>query len=226
MGMWQRYAIYYTPPAPLADFGAVWLGWDVRTGKALPIPSPRIEALTRGPRRYGLHATLKAPFRLAPDTTEDALWSELAAFAAQQPAILLPAGLRLATLDGFPALIPAGDNPALTDLAAGIVRRFDHHRAPLTPEDRARRQPDRLSQPQRALLERWGYPFVMEEFRFHLTLGARLGPAEGDAVIGSLRLHLAPFLPLPFPIESLTLAGEDREGRFHQIARMPLAPAS
>lgn len=225
MGDWRRYAIYYTPAGPLAVFGARWLGWDIAAGKAIDVKQPHVEALTRSPRRYGFHATLKAPFRLAPDSDQESLLSDLRALAADQPAIALEGGLRLASLDGFPALIPARPDAALQDLAARVVRDLDRHRAPLTAEDRARRNPERLSQPQRNLLDRWGYPFVMGQFRFHMTLGGRLPPARIEAVIGALNPHLAPLLPAPQPIDALTLVGEDSLGRFHQIARLPLVAA-
>lgn len=222
MDNWRRYAIYYTPAGPLAGFGAAWLGWDIARGRGAPPRTQQVEALTRTARRYGFHATLKAPFRLAPDSDEALLLADLEQLAGAVAPVRLPGGLRLAELDGFPALVPAEASPALRDLAARVVRDLDRHRAPLTAEDRARRQPERLSQPQQNLLDRWGYPWVMGQFRFHITLGARLPRREARAVIAALAPHLAPLLPDPHPVDALTLAGEDAEGRFHQIARLPL----
>lgn len=223
MAGWRRYAIYFAPTGPLAAFGAAWLGWDMARGRS-PRGSrpPRIKALTRTPRRYGFHATLKPPFRLAPDSDQDMLIADLRQIAADQPPVMLAGGLRLALLDGFPALVPARPSQALQDMAARMVRDLDHHRAPLSPEDRARRDPDRLSPPQRALLDRWGYPWVMGQFRFHMTLGARLDAAQGDALIAAITPRLAPFLADPHPIDSVVLAGEDAAGRFHQITRVDL----
>ena len=69
MADYPRYAIYYTP-APGSDldrFGAQLLGYDAFTGVDLPFPdsilqmSPDWHDLTRDPRKYGFHATLKAP---------------------------------------------------------------------------------------------------------------------------------------------------------------------
>lgn len=222
MAGWQRYAVYYTATGPLAAFGAAWLGWDMAQGRGTPPAEPRVEALTRMARRYGFHATLKPPFRLAPGGSEAALRADLAVLAARLQPVILPGGLRLALPDGFPALVPAMAPPELRKLAADVVRDLDHHRAPLTEEDRARRHPDRLTDAQRALLERWGYPWVMAQFRFHMTLGARLPRPEARAVIAALEPHLAPLLPDPHPLDALTLAGEDAEGRFHQLMRLPL----
>ncbi|WCR11693.1 DUF1045 domain-containing protein [Paracoccus stylophorae] len=225
---WRRFAIYYTATGPLAEFGATWLGWDIATGQPVPPPGrgkarpARIEALTRTPRRYGFHATLKPPFRLAQGCREPDLLASLRALAAGQPPVALPGGLVLAALDGFSALIPAAPCQDLQDLAARVVAGVDDFRAPLTPQDRARRNPDRLTPRQVQLLDEWGYPWVMDQFRFHMTLGGRLSPVAVEALIASLRPHLAPFLPDPQLIDALTLVGEDAEGRFHQIERAPL----
>ena len=103
-----------------------------------------------------------------------------------------------------------------------MVARFDPFRAPPDAVELDRRRAQRLTTRQEAMLQRWGYPYVMEEFRFHMTLTGPLPPAELAAVEAALAPILAPLLPAPFPIDALTLQGEDREGRFHQIARVPL----
>ncbi|WP_223252672.1 DUF1045 domain-containing protein [Paracoccus mutanolyticus] len=66
----RRYAIYHLPEGALGRMGTAWLGWDPRRGSPAARPVVRAlpgdaEALTRAPRPYGFHATLKAPFRLA-----------------------------------------------------------------------------------------------------------------------------------------------------------------
>ena len=72
-----RYAIYYAP-APgsgLDRFGATLLGYDAFTGKDLPFPedilqvAPDWRGLTGDPRKYGFHATLKAPLSHGPGRT-------------------------------------------------------------------------------------------------------------------------------------------------------------
>src|SRR5262249_14198568 len=74
----RRYAIYFVPPADSAlyRFGAGFLGYDCYTGERLRQPhdtaltASEWAQLTREPRRYGFHATLKAPFRLVPPFPE------------------------------------------------------------------------------------------------------------------------------------------------------------
>jgi hypothetical protein len=70
-----RFAVYFAP-APGSDletFGCGWLGRGLR-GEDLPQPlvtgvaPARLAEITRSPRHYGFHGTLKAPFALADGT--------------------------------------------------------------------------------------------------------------------------------------------------------------
>src|SRR5262245_28649656 len=107
-----RYAIYFAPAAgsPLAQFGALCLGRDVATGEAKAQPridglSPeRWQTLTASPRRYGFHATLKAPFHLAEGRTREGLVDQLERFANLQRPFDAP-GLRVARIADFLALV-------------------------------------------------------------------------------------------------------------------------
>ena len=224
---YHRYAIYVTPrPGPLAGFGAAWLGWDLVAGAPCPHPDlpglPRpVAEITATPRKYGFHGTIKPPFRLAEGCDADALAADLAAFCAATGPVTL-AGLGLRRLGRFLALCPVGATDSLDALAAAVVARFDPFRAPPGAEELARRRAQRLTPRQDALLQRWGYPHVMEEFRFHMTLTGALPEADLAAVEAALAPVLAPLLPAPFIVDALTLLGADGEGRFHQIARVPL----
>jgi len=227
MDGFRRYAIYYAPrDGAFAGAVASWLGWDpVRGG---PVAHPRLEGLpasvadlTAEPRKYGFHGTIKAPFRLAEGVARGDLESAVAALAAGLRPVVLP-GLRLAALKGFVALLPEGDEADLLELGAEVVTRLDPLRAALTEAEVARRRPERLTPRQRDLLECWGYPYVMEEFRFHLTLTGPLDPAAMGAVVAALGPWLAPVLPRPFAIEDLCLFGEDAAGRFHLLSRHAL----
>ncbi|MET4102195.1 putative phosphonate metabolism protein [Roseovarius sp. MBR-78] len=216
-----RYAVYFTPaPGPLADFGASWLGWDSATGRACPHPEIDLPVaeITATPRKYGLHATMKPPFRLAPGQTEAALADAFGAFCASRAPVTLDA-LEIAALGRFLALRPVGDTGALDALAAATVRAFDTFRAPLTEANLARRRGKGLSPAHEANLRAWGYPYVMDAFRFHITLTGPLPPETLEAVQSALALHLAPLLPRPFVIDALSLMAEDAEGRFHLIHR-------
>ncbi|WP_045392459.1 DUF1045 domain-containing protein [Falsirhodobacter sp. alg1] len=210
----KRYAIYYLPPpGPLATFGAEWLGWDPVRGVRVAQPMST-DALVAQPRKYGLHATLKAPFRL--DGTQQDLEAAVSELARSLSPVW-PGELAVSQIGRFLALVPQGDQAGLNDLAAQVVETLDPFRAPLTDGEIARRHPERLSERQRALLDRWGYPFVMEEFRFHITL---TGPTDmtADAMVPMV----APVLPAKFGIHEICLVGEGDDGMFRLIRRYPI----
>ena len=220
----SRLAVYFAPrPGAFADRAARWLGWDAETGRPLPQTAPPgiadPAAITAAPARYGFHGTLRAPFRPAEGLTAEAAGEAVAALAARLAPVVCE-GLRIEVLDGFLALTPVGCADALARFAAAVVEGTDALRAPLTEAEIARRRPESLSPRQKALLHRWGYPFVMEEFRFHLTLTDRLD--DPAPVLAALAAHFAPVLPRPFAIEDLCLFGEDAGGRFHLLHRYAL----
>ena len=223
----RRYAIYYVPrPGEMAEAAAAWLGWDLAQGRAVAppllagLPGPLAD-LTAAARPYGFHGTLKAPFRLAPGQNARALNLAAARLAERLAPVSLPR-LQLAELGGFLALIPEGDAKDLLGLGAEVVSQLDRFRAPLTAAEIARRRPERLSPRQRDLVDTWGYPHVMEAFRFHLTLTGDLDAATRAAVARVLESWLVPILPAPFVIEDICLVGEDAAGRFHLLARHAL----
>lgn len=224
MSPYRRYAVYYSPPpGPFADFGAAWLGWDVATGREVAQPAISgldLPALTAAPRRYGFHATLKAPFRLAASMGPAELAAAVATLAARTAPVVLPC-LDLVRLGSFLALVPKQNDLPLAEFGAAIVTGLDPLRAPLTEAERARRYPDRLTARQREYLDRWGYPFVLEEFRFHMTLSGPLTDVDLDRVAAALEPRLR-VVPKPLPIEDICLMGEDEAGHFHLIERFAL----
>jgi hypothetical protein len=224
MHQMTRFAVYYAPrPGAFADCAAAWLGRDAATGQALAQPLlpgiPDPAGITTDPRRYGFHGTLRAPFRLGEGVTPQQVEQTVAALARRLAPVTCD-GLRLEDLHGFLALTPTGCEAALLDLAAQVVEATNPLRAALTPAEIARRRPDQLSARQRALLDIWGYPHVMEEFLFHLTLTDRL--ADPAPAMAALAAHFAPVLPQPFVIEDLCLFGEDASGLFHLLHRYAL----
>lgn len=218
----KRYAIYFVPPfGPLAMAGAGWLGRDAATGTSLPQPDPALPALTGAPRRYGFHATLKAPFRLRAPENPESLLAGLSELAATLRPVVLD-GLSVQVFHGFLALLPVGGTAPLNALAAEVVMQLDRFRAPLNPTEIARRNPAELTQRQRALLGAWGYPLVLDEFRFHMTLTDRLTPDQASVLLPLAQAHFADALREPVVIDALTLFAEDETGVFHQLDRFEL----
>ena len=189
----QRHAVFFSPAPDTAwwEFGAYWLGRDEALDTALPPPAlPRIaakelERITAHPRRYGFHATLKAPFRLREGLGAGDLLARVQALAAARRAIALESLLPV-YMDGFVGLVPATRNPALQALADACVQELDDLRAPLDETDLALRGADRLDARGRELIQRFGYPHVLERFRFHLSLTGPVDVALGDRVVAQL----------------------------------------
>jgi putative phosphonate metabolism protein len=226
----QRYAIYFTPPlGPLSDFGAAWLGWDVNGGTEvahpeLPELASSISEITKTPRKYGFHATMKPPFRL----DEEYSFEDLRASAAEICASLAPVkldGLKLDQIGRFLALTPVGNEAALNGLAGDVVRAFDRFRAPASEAELQRRRAAGLSAAQEENLTTWGYPYVMEECHFHMTLSGKLSKSQISETHARLSDVIDPLLPKPFEIRDLSLVGEAEDGRFHFIERFALSGA-
>jgi putative phosphonate metabolism protein len=222
-----RYALFFTPAegSPLAAFGRRWLEREPEdaarmVGGAL---SPEEAArFTAAPRRYGFHATLKAPFAVPPGGNAQALRDAVRDFAREVAPVQGPP-LELSVLGAFVALRPSGVAQDIDRLAATVVDRFDRFRAPLSGEDRRRRESVGLTPNQAALLERWGYPYVFEEFRFHMTLSDALEPAERNRLIEALGPVVAPLCREPLVIDAVTLVHQpDRESRFAPVERASL----
>lgn len=214
---YARFAIYYVPTdGPLANFGAAWLGWDVVTGRDVPqFDLPGLHDITITPRKYGFHGTLKPPFYLKDGQTRDAL-EQAASDLADSLSPAVCDGLKLTQLGRFLALTPYGALDGLQHIAEACVRDLDRFRAPAGEEELARRRKTGLTTRQDSLLARWGYPYVFEEFRFHLTLTGRLPKDDIQGWTETLQSHL-PDLPAPFILDQIALCGERHDGRFELI---------
>lgn len=222
--MTRRYALYWLP-APgsrLEAFGRAVLGYDTVSGEPVAPPDdlPGLAAVTAGARLYGFHATLKAPLRLADGTDEAALVAAARDLAAAHPPVAV-GPLAVAALGPFLALVPEAPPAALGLLAAECVAALDPFRAALTEAERARRRPDRLDPRGRALLDRWGYPYVFEAFRFHMTLTDALPEAEREPWLSRLSEAYAATAPEPVTIDAVCLLVQDGAGPFRLLARLP-----
>ena len=217
-----RYALYYAPhpDSPWGRFGSDWTGRCAFYGGTCTQRAPAgfdagtFARLTAGPRRYGFHATLKPPFRLAQGRSLDSLTRALREACRQEEGFELPP-LQVRELDGFLALVaePMHEGSARIErLAARMVEVFDPWREPLSEEDRARRHPGRLDARERELLDRWGYPWVLDRFRFHFSL---TGPLRGEqpSDIDRLREAAAPRLPrYPLRFDAVCVFEESTPG--------------
>ncbi len=226
-----RYALYYAPAVDSAlwRFGCATLGYDAFTGEeiAFAVPPgcdvPSWPQRTAEPRRYGFHATLKAPFGLANGRSEGQLRAFAQQIAVGRGAVPL-ASLKVTSLGRFVALTPGEPSPALQALAFDIVQAFEPFRAPLSAADLGRRLASPLTPAERAYLEAYGYPYVGDAFRFHMTLTGALPPDEAPTVAAALAEAYAHAVPTsPVAIDRLALfRQDDRAGCFRIIDTFPL----
>ncbi|MCG7362310.1 DUF1045 domain-containing protein [Pseudoroseomonas ludipueritiae] len=223
--MTARLALYWAPEVtdPLHTAASRWLGRDAETGATFPqdpLPGLDIAEITADARNYGFHATLKPPFRLA--TSYDAARAEAVALAARTAPFELPP-LAVMDLGGFLALRESTPCPALQALADACVTALDPHRAPPTEAEVARRRPERLSEAQRTMLSRWGYPYVFAEWQFHLTLSRRLSAEEKAVVMPAAQRAVGEVAARPRVVRELCLFTQVTSGAPFLIAeRLPL----
>ena len=217
----SRYAIYYIPDLPLFQIGSDWLGWNSQSRQETLL-SADDRRITDRPRKYGFHATVKPPFLLASHSTQGELQDAFHAFCAtSSPAT--GGTLKIARLGRFLAMTQDVQSNEVTELAASTVSHFDKFRAPLSDKDIEKRRQRRLTPQQDELLLRWGYPYVMQEFKFHMTLTGPLAANEIDAIEQRAHTRFQEFIGQSSNISSLALLGEDNDsGRFHVIERLSL----
>jgi putative phosphonate metabolism protein len=217
--MTARYAVYFAPAQAslLWQAGCAWLGRDARSGASQRqprihgIPPERVQDLTASPRHYGLHATLKPPFRLAPGMTEPMLLAALRTLAAECSPFALP-GLAVDMLSGFIALRTIQHSDVLRALCDQCVLQLDRFRRPMDASEAAKRRAVGLTADQEALLERLGYPYVLAEWRFHITLTERVSGTERDLLLHGLARHFAAALAVPVHCDDVCLFVQEALG--------------
>jgi len=223
----RRYAIYYAPPpgSQLEAFGRSWIGRDHLSGEPVPRPAvpgftaDELDTVTAFPRLYGFHATLKAPFELAAGCSVDELHQAAAAFAAARRPFACPR-LQVSGLSAFIALTLSEPSSAMQVLADDSVRAFEPCRAPLTDAELARRRASGLTPRQDEYLVRFGYPYVFEQFHFHMTLTGPLDPHEHARLLGLLTELAEPVTRAPVAVDAIAVYEQpDRTTPFTLTAR-------
>ncbi|MBO0346780.1 DUF1045 domain-containing protein [Roseibium sp. CAU 1637] len=216
----MRYAIYFATPetSSLMQLGNRWLGRDPFTGQALDQPAidglsaQRFAELTTDPRRYGFHGTLRAPFHIRDGLHEADLLRVCETFAART-APFTTTGLSVNALGRFLALTPSEPDAALNTFANACVRHFEPCRAPLDDADLARRRRSGLTPRHDELLQAWGYPYVFDAFRFHMTLSNKLeDDVERSTLNAAARAFFAPVTGEPMHIQTFGLYQEVERG--------------
>lgn len=214
----QRYALYYAPAAnaPLWRAATEWFGGEPADAQATAreiagLDRALLSANSMSARRYGFHATIKAPMALAEGAGLGDLEAALGAFGAATAPVAI-GRLRPALIAGFLALIPEVQTAELTAFAAQVVERFDRFRAPMSEAERTRRRGGGLTARQAELLEQFGYPHVLEQFRFHMTLTDRLAEELRGPMQAAAEAHFEALLGDAIMLDRLVVFGEPEAG--------------
>jgi len=215
----KRYGIYYAPAtnSTLWKLGSQWLGRDCVSNAELVQPDLQGEKAlslsdyTISARRYGFHATIKPPFRLKNGKTLVGLKRQLNEFARAHTPVVI-GNMKISAIGRFLALVPVDQSDALTKFASSCVREFDPFRAPMTAERRAKRMAAGLSERQIEMLDRWGYPYVMDQFRMHMTLSDQLPQDAGPIVLKTTRDWFKQELSKPVCLDRVCLYEEAEQG--------------
>ena len=224
--MFKRFAIYALPAAedPLFLLASRWLGWDSVHAQQFEPPMGLArqdwDLLTDRPRKYGFHGTLRPPMMLAEGKSRDDMDSVMGEVAQRQKSF--HAGLKLTNLNGFFALTLTDHHDEMGKLGQDVVLSTDKLRAAPKPKELERRRAPGLTERQEELLLAHGYPHVLDEFHFHMTLSGPIDQEIRDEVAGWIGMHL-PMGALVLKMDRLSLLGEDGAGMFHVLSSARLA---
>lgn len=225
-----RYALYFAPDAdhPLTAKAEAWLGYsawsfaDIEQIAPDGIAQSAFAQLTAAPRKYGFHGTLKPPFRLSEGTSENDLVDAVQDAVATLHPVMLQA-LVTRFVGPFLALVAEASSGDLNDLAGDIVKRFEPFRAPLNEAEMERRLRSPLTERQQQHLAQWGYPYVFDEFRFHMTLTGPVPDDQREAIDRAAREHFSDVGKQPFPVDRLAIFKQpDPERPFYVLRSFAL----
>lgn len=213
-----RFALYYSPRphTAFAEAASTWLGRDHENRncpriKTKTLGRERFPELTRAPFHYGFHGTLKPPFRLHDATSKELLCEELDHFCNQRSPFILE-GLEIGWIGKFLCLRPVKSSDKMNKLARDAVRQFDSFREDMSFTELKKRRTQGLTPQQDALLLQWGYPYVMDEFCFHLTLSSKIEDAqERTQVEEEARRHFSSDMLQEIPVDGISLFVETDE---------------
>lgn len=220
----MRYAVYFcpAPASALAALGRDWLDTTLAPDGIPGLPRARWNALLADVRRYGWHATLRSPFTLTSDHDLSDLRKALLTVAQSHAPMTI--ALRLSRLDSFIALRPTTECIAVDALAAACTEAVEPLRAPLA-EPEFQHRVRALDAIETHYLQRYGYPYVFDRYRFHMTLSAPATIDEERALQRWLAMRAA-MLPTA-RIDALSICVEPSPGAaFEPLERIALRRTS
>jgi len=236
MTNYKRVAIYFLPKknSSLENFGKNLLGRDINKKKKISLTRRQKYFINRGftyfdelkdyceqPAKYGFHATLKAPFRLKRNVKTKNFYDVISHIAAQHSRFKIK-GLKIAYSKKFTFITSRKPNKLLINLENDLVKHLDTFRAELNKTEIKKRIPDSLTFKQNKYLKEWGYPFVFDQFKFHMTLMNQNNNKLSNKQKLELEKLIYKISNNVIEFNEISLLGENKNGHFEEIKRFKL----
>ena len=236
MTNYKRVAIYFLPKknSSLENFGKNLLGRDINKKKKISLTRRQKYFINRGftyfdelkdyceePAKYGFHATLKAPFRLKRNVKTKNFYDVISHIAAQHSRFKIK-GLKIVYSKKFTLITSRKPNKLLINLENDLVKHLDTFRAELNKTDIKKRIPDSLTIKQNKYLKEWGYPFVFDQFKFHMTLMNQNNNKLSNKQKLELEKLIYKISNNVIEFNEISLLGENKNGHFEEIKRFKL----
>jgi len=108
-------------------------------------------------------------------------------------------------------------------MAGGCVRALEGYRKHRTEQELAAYRQSKLTVHQEQMLEHWGYPYVLEEFRFHMTLTDRIDDdTERDILLKAAEERCSDFLGQSLPVNEVVVCVQpERDTYMRVVERIP-----
>ena len=236
MTNYKRVAIYFLPKknSSLENFGKNLLGRDINKKKKISLTRRQKYFISRGftffdelkdyceqPAKYGFHATLKAPFRLKRNVKTKNFYDVISHIAAQHSRFKIQ-GLKIVYSKKFTFITSRKPNKLLINLENDLVKHLDTFRAELNKKEIKKRIPDSLTFKQNKYLKEWGYPFVFDQFKFHMTLMNQNNNKLSNKQKLELEKLIYKISNNVIEFNEISLLGENKNGHFEEIKRFKL----
>lgn len=237
MKKYSRYAIFYAPPkeSNLEEFGRYWFGWDPLNAKLIN-NKRRINYLNRFgiknlinidknvliAKKYGFHGTLIPPFKLNKNYSTNTLFKKTEEIAKKLKKFKFYK-FKLKKINNFYAFVQNKKNNNINKLSNRLVRELFKFRSPLTKKEIDRRNPSKLSKLQLNILYKWGYPYLMSEFNFHMTLASEVTGNKLYLELKKIERNKEIILNEINNFDKIYIFGENQKGMFENLENFSLS---
>ena len=237
MKKYSRFAIYYAPTkgSGLEEFGKQWFGWDPLDAKFIN-KKQRINYLNRFgiknlknidknvliAKKYGFHGTLIPPFKLNKNYSTNTLFKKTEDIAKKFKKFKFYK-FKLKIINNFYAFIQNKKNSDINKLSNRLVKELFKFRSPLTKKEIDKRNPSKLSKLQLNILYKWGYPYLMTEFNFHMTLASEVTGNKLYSELKKIEKKKEIILNEINNFDKIYIYGENQKGMFENLENFSLS---